>query len=67
MVFHLITSLIKIIDDGIGFDFDKIDFSENKHNGLMNIKYRIEKMLDGEMIIDSKVNEGTTIIVTIMK
>ena len=61
------TIVIKVKDDGIGFDFDKIDFSRNEHIGLMNIKYRIEKMCNGEMIIDSKENVGTTVIVAITK
>ena len=59
--------IIEIIDDGIGFNYDNIDFNENEHIGLMNIKYRLEHMCEGEMIIDSKLNEGTVITITLEK
>ena len=59
--------IIEIIDDGIGFNFNDINFNENEHIGLMNIKYRLEHMCEGEMIIDSKLNEGTVITITLEK
>ncbi|MDK2770994.1 MAG: histidine kinase, partial [Flavobacterium sp.] len=48
---------IKIIENGKGFNIDEIDFG----NGLMNIKKRMEE-IKGEAIIDSKISEGTSII-----
>jgi len=57
---------IEIIDDGVGFDTSKIELKHD-HFDINNIKYRIEKMLNGDMIIDSKVDEGTKVTVTIAK
>lgn len=59
--------VVEIIDDGVGFDLADIDFEENKHVGLNNIKHRINTMCKGEMIIDSKVNEGTKVTIKFYK
>jgi signal transduction histidine kinase len=48
--------LIRITDDGIGFDKDKI----TSGNGLKNIKHRIEGM-GGYLIIETAPGEGTSI------
>lgn len=59
--------VVEIIDDGVGFNLGDIDFEENKHIGLNNIKHRINTMCKGEMIIDSKVNEGTKVTIKFYK
>lgn len=59
--------IIEIIDDGVGFNIDDIDFKNGDHYGLNNIKYRIDKMGNGNMVIESKVGEGTKVIVTFNK
>lgn len=58
---------VEVEDDGIGFDMDKIDFDGNKHIGLKNIKYRIEKMGNGIMSIHSQVAKGTKVVVKFNK
>ena len=59
--------IIEIIDDGVGFNINDIDFKNGNHYGLNNIKYRIDKMANGNMVIESKVGEGTKVIVTFNK
>lgn len=59
--------VVEIIDDGVGFNMDDVDFEENKHFGLNNIKYRIESMCKGSISVDSKINEGTKVVVRFEK
>ena len=47
---------LSITDDGNGFDIDKTD----QGNGIRNMMQRSAE-IDGKLIIDSKVNHGTTI------
>ena len=35
--------VVEIIDDGIGFDISDVNFDENKHFGINNIKYILYK------------------------
>lgn len=57
---------VYIIDDGVGFDPKKPHENDGRvHTGLQNTQKRIED-LGGEMIIDSAINEGTTIILKIL-
>ncbi len=56
MIRHHNQIILKIVDDGIGFSFDKIKLG----NGLENINKRA-KDLKGEIKIESKENAGTTI------
>lgn len=58
---------VEVEDDGVGFDIDKVDFQNNEHVGLTNIKYRIEKMGNGQMIIISEVEKGTKVAVKFNK
>ena len=58
---------VEVEDDGVGFDINKIDFDSNKHIGLKNIKYRIEKTCNGVMSIHSQVDKGTKIVVKFKK
>ena len=55
-------SLLKITDDGIGFDVNKLD--QGKGLGIQNLK-QLTQSLDGSILIDSKIGKGTTIEVTI--
>lgn len=59
--------IIEVIDDGIGFDLNDVTLKENNHFGINNIKYRIDKMVNGNMVIESKPGEGTRVIVTFNK
>ena len=58
---------VEVIDDGVGFDVNKLNSEENKHFGINNIKYRIEKMCDGNIEIKSEAEKGTKIVVTFHK
>lgn len=55
--------VLEIIDDGVGFNMEDIDFEGNKHIGLRNIKYRIEQMGNGEIDIQSEEGKGTKVTV----
>lgn len=62
-------SVIMVVDDdGMGFSSNEIVASNNRHSsgiGLKNIRYRIEEELGGELKIDSRKGEGTTINISI--
>lgn len=59
--------VVEIIDDGIGFNPRSVRDDGNKHFGLNNIKYRIEKMCNGHILVDSELNKGTHITITFYK
>ncbi|MBE6834888.1 MAG: hypothetical protein E7515_01400 [Ruminococcaceae bacterium] len=56
---------IIISDNGVGFDTETLKENDGSHIGLSNVKERIEKMCDGTFDIDSRINEGTKITITI--
>ena len=55
--------VIKIQDDGVGFDVDKIEQFE--HVGLKNVRKRLQYTINGELKIESKPDIGTTATITI--
>lgn len=57
---------VEVKDDGVGFD-PALPIDEKKHVGLRNIKGRLKAIVDGELIMDSKPNEGTKAIIMIPK
>ena len=57
--------VIIIKDNGAGFDTSKPLSEESSHIGINNVKERIEKMCSGTLEINSKINEGTTVTITI--
>ena len=59
--------VVEINDDGVGFNMDDVDFKENKHIGLNNVKYRIETMCKGDVKFESEVNKGTKVVVQFYK
>ena len=58
---------VEVIDNGVGFDINKLDASDNKHVGLSNVKSRIASMSDGEMFVESEINKGTRVVVKFSK
>ena len=58
---------VEVIDNGVGFDINKLDASDNKHVGLSNVKSRIASMSDGEMSVESELNKGTRVVVKFSK
>lgn len=59
--------VVEIVDDGVGFNINDVNFEENEHIGLNNIKYRIDTMCHGSIRIDSEIDKGTTVTVTFEK
>ena len=57
---------ISVEDDGVGFDTDKV-LDDRKHLGLRNIRERLKVMVNGRLEIESRVGEGTRVLVRIPK
>lgn len=59
---------IKVSDDGVGYDFSAPKQNDDRvHVGLANTTERIEKMCHGKVTVNSKINLGTTVVMTIPK
>lgn len=58
-------NIISIIDDGVGFELDKILNDEAPHIGIQNVKERLKIMLKAEMEIKSLVGIGTIVKIII--
>ena len=56
------THLIVIEDNGIGFETQPAEAADGKHIGLSNVRERVERMCSGSMEIDSRLGEGTRIV-----
>jgi sensor histidine kinase YesM len=57
-----------IEDDGVGFDVNAPKMDDGRsHVGMENTKRRLKEMCDADIIITSKVGEGTTARVIIPK
>lgn len=59
--------VVSIVDDGVGFRMDEVDFKSNVHIGLNNVRHRIEIMIKGDITFTSEVNKGTNVIVKFYK
>ena len=59
--------VVEISDDGIGFDPGTVGKQDSSHVGLNNIGFRIRKMCDGDMRIESAPDRGTHVTVTFSK
>ena len=59
--------VVEVVDDGVGFRMEDVNLDENKHFGINNIKYRIEKTGGGEMTIWSEPDKGTRVKVVFYK
>lgn len=57
-------SVLKIIDDGVGFDFNKVKEEGTKGLGIPNL-YQLTESLEGNIRIDSKIGSSTTIEIVI--
>ncbi len=54
-----------IADDGAGFDTGAPKQDSRPHIGIENVRYRLESMCGGELIINSTPGVGTNAILTI--
>ena len=57
---------VEVRDDGVGFDTTQ-PIDGKKHVGLRNIRGRLRAMVDGELILESRPNEGTKAVIMIPK
>ena len=58
---------VEIKDDGVGFEINSLDPTDNNHIGLNNVRYRLSSMCNGELKVDSVIDKGTTMVVTFNK
>ena len=59
--------IVEIIDDGVGFNMENVDFKSNIHFGLQNIKFRLNSMCSADVVLESEVGKGTKIRVVFYK
>lgn len=59
--------IVEIIDDGVGFNINEVDFKNNKHIGLNNVKHRITTMCKGDITFESEIGKGTKVTVSFLK
>ncbi|MDO4616658.1 MAG: histidine kinase [Lachnospiraceae bacterium] len=57
--------ILRIIDNGIGFEPKKLDFNEHDHVGLVNTRARLKMMCNADMLIKSAPGTGTEIMITL--
>lgn len=59
--------LVRVRDNGKGFDFMNIPHDDRNHVGIENVKNRIEMMCGGTLSIESRPGEGTLVTIFIPK
>ena len=62
--------LIKVQDDGVGFDVDNPDLTPSDthaHIGVNNVRERLTNMVNAEFIIESQIDVGTCVTIKIPK
>ena len=57
--------IIVIEDNGVGFDEHSANETDGMHIGISNVRERLERMCLGTMTIDSRLGEGTKIVLRI--
>ena len=57
---------VEVKDDGVGFD-TSLPVENKKHVGLRNIRGRLKAMVNGELVLESKVGVGTKAVIMIPK
>ena len=57
------SDIIKIIDDGVGFDQSK-EYNEDSL-GIRNVQFRLKHMINGKLAIKSEIGKGTVATITI--
>lgn len=59
--------LVRIIDNGPGFDPKAKHTDDRRHIGLDGARYRLKEMVNGYLEIDSVIGQGTTVTIHIPK
>ncbi len=57
--------VIKIKDNGKGFDIAQLEKADSSHIGIRNVKERVETLCGGQMTIRSNPGKGTTVWIRI--
>lgn len=57
--------IVKVEDDGVGFDTDKRNDNDRNHVGIANVTTRLNIMCEGKLEITSVKNEGTSVLIKI--
>ena len=56
---------IVVRDNGAGFDAANIDAADSSHIGIRNVRERIEGMCGGSLKVESRMDAGTSVTITI--
>ena len=59
--------IVKIEDNGKGFDVDSVEFDGINHVGIKNVANRLKRILNGKIKVESEVGYGTTVTFYIPK
>ena len=57
---------VEVKDDGVGFD-TTLPVEEKKHMGLRNIRGRLKAMVNGTLVVESRIGAGTRAVIMIPK
>lgn len=58
---------VTVTDNGQGFDPSEKKEDGKSHVGIENVKYRLDILSDGELIINSEIGSGTEVVIRIPK
>lgn len=59
--------IIKISDDGVGFDYEELNNDGKSHIGMKNVDERLKRMCGGHLTMESKPGEGCVATIFIPK
>ena len=59
--------IVRISDDGVGFDPNRAFSDGSRHIGIENVKKRLEVLCHGNMVINSIPGKGTDVVIKIPK
>jgi len=63
--------IVVIEDDGVGFDLEeyrrRLSSGKADSTGISNILFRLETIMHAAMVINSTIDEGTTVMITVPK
>ena len=58
---------VDVIDDGPGFVPSALPDDGMSHTGLQNVRERLQRICGGQLLIDSKIGEGTKVTMVLPK
>lgn len=54
---------VEIVDNGVGFNTHILEQKDSQSYGLRNILFRLQKMMQAEVLIESEADKGTRVLV----